>query len=264
MKTNYHTHSTFCDGRDTPEDMVRAAIAKGFDELGISSHSEMLKDPTAYVAEIRRLAAKYRGRIRILCGIEADWPCPLDLSPYDYVIGSVHFLPGPSGARLPIDHSPEVLSGLLRDAFGGDGAALVRSYFATEREMVAAGRFDIVGHPDLVRKFNAKHPFFDEGATWYREELERTADAIAASGKIVEINTGAISRGWMDDAYPSSAFRDLLRARGVRFILSADAHSAEALDCAFDRFGAAEPALNAASPLGMSLARGKIWYNHPT
>ncbi len=68
----------------------------------------------------------------------------------------------------------------------------------------------------------------------------------------------------MDDAYPSSAFRDLLRARGVRFILSADAHSAEALDCAFDRFGAAEPTLDAASPLGMSLARGKIWYNHQT
>lgn len=252
MKTNYHTHSTFCDGRDTPEDMVRAAIAKGFDELGFSSHSEMLRDPSAYVAEIRALAAKYRGRIRILCGLEADWPCPLDLSPYDYVIGSVHFLPGPSGARLAIDHSPEMLAAILREHFGGDGAALVRAYFATERDMLAHGRFDIVGHPDLVRKFNAKHPFFDEGATWYRDELERTAGAIAASGKVVEINTGAISRGWMDDAYPSPLFRRLLRARGVRFILSADAHASDALDCAFDRFGAAEP--SRADALAMPLA----------
>jgi len=240
MKTNYHTHTTFCDGRDTPEAVVRAAIAKGFSAIGFSSHSEMLKDPAAYVAEIRRLEAEYRGKIRVLCGIEADWPCPLDLSPYDYAIGSVHFLPGADGGRLPIDESPETLERIRRETFGGDGGALVRAYFAAEREMVAAGAFTFVGHPDLVRKFNAKRPYFDEGAAWYREELEKTADAIAACGKPVEVNTGAISRGWMDDAYPSAEFRALLRARGVPFVLSSDAHAAETIDCAFDRFGTAE------------------------
>ena len=242
MKANFHTHSTFCDGRDTPEAMVRAAIEKGFDTLGFSSHSEMLRDPAAYVAEIRALAARYRGEIRVLCGLEADWPCSLDLSPYDYVIGSVHFVPTPSGTRLAVDASPEILEAGLRDHFGGDAAAFVRAYFATEREMLAHGRFDLVGHPDLVRKFNVRHPYFDEGAAWYRDELERTADAIAACGRPVEINTGAISRGWLDEAYPSPAFRGLLRARGVRFVLSSDAHSCEALDCAFARFAAeAEP-----------------------
>ena len=137
------------------------------------------------------------------------------------------------------------LGGWLGSLFGGPlgavlGAALVRAYFSAAREMLAAGRFDVVGHPDLVRKFNARHPFFDEGAAWYRDELERTADAIAACGKPVEVNTGAIARGWLDDAYPSPAFRRLLRERGVRFVLSSDAHSAEALDCAFDRFATAE------------------------
>lgn len=242
MKANFHTHSTFCDGRDTPEAMVRAAIEKGFDTLGFSSHSEMLHDPAAYVAEIRTLAARYRGEIRILCGLEADWPCPLDLSPYDYVIGSVHFVPTPSGARLAVDNTPEILAAGIRDHFGGDAVAFVRAYFATEREMLVHGRFDLVGHPDLVRKFNVRHPYFNEGEAWYRDELERTADAIAACGRPVEINTGAISRGWLDDAYPSSMFRELLRARGVRFILSSDAHSCAALDCAFARFAAeAEP-----------------------
>ena len=91
-----------------------------------------------------------------------------------------------------------------------------------------------------MRKFNAKHPYFDEGVAWYLKELTTTADAVAASGKIAEVNTGAISRGWLDDAYPSPAFRKLLRERGVRFILSADAHSADAIDCAFDRFGDSE------------------------
>ena len=67
-----------------------------------------------------------------------------------------------------------------------------------------------------------------------------TADVIASSGKIVEVNTGAISRGWMDDAYPSPTFRSLLRARGVKFILSSDAHFCEGIDCAFDRLGDVE------------------------
>jgi histidinol-phosphatase (PHP family) len=106
--------------------------------------------------------------------------------------------------------------------------------------MVAQFDFDIVGHLDLVRKFNVKAPYFDEEAAWYRAELVATADAVAASGKIAEVNTGAISRGWLDDAYPSAFFRQLLRERGVRFVLSADAHAADAVDCAFDRFGAAE------------------------
>ena len=240
MKTNFHTHSTFCDGRDTPDAMVRAALEKGFDVLGFSSHSEMLRDPSAYRDEIRALAKRYLGRIEIRCGIEADWPCPLDLAPYDYVIGSVHFVPLASGGRLAFDQAPEILKNGIRDHFGGDARAFVRTYFAIEREMLAAGRFDIVGHPDLVRKFNAKHPFFDENADWYRAELEKTADAIAATGRPVEINTGAISRGWLDEAYPSPEFRALLRTRGVRFILSADAHAAEALDCAFDRFADAD------------------------
>ena len=56
----------------------------------------------------------------------------------------------------------------------------------------------------------------------------------------MEVNTGGIARGWIDDAYPSPFFRSLLRERGVRFILSSDAHSAAAIDCAFDRFAAAE------------------------
>ena len=106
--------------------------------------------------------------------------------------------------------------------------------------MAAGCDFDVIGHPDLVRKFNGRLKSFDETAPWYEEELEKTAAAFAASGRLVEVNTGAIARGWMDDAYPSAAFRARLRAHGVKFILSADAHSVAALDCAFDRFADAE------------------------
>ncbi|MBR1587799.1 MAG: histidinol-phosphatase [Kiritimatiellae bacterium] len=257
MKTNYHMHTVWCDGKDAPETMVGAALEKGFSAIGFSSHALLpASDPwtlrpdnvDAYVADIRALAWKYRDRIEILCGIEADFiagKARPDRSVYarqglDYLIGSVHEVVAPGGARVPVDHKPELLADGIARQFGGDAQAFVRSYFAAQREMAATCDFDIIGHPDLVRKFNGSLRYFDEMADWYREELRLTADAFAASGKIVEVNTGGISRGWLDDAYPSPHFRQLLRERGVRFILSSDAHSASAIDCAFDRFAAAE------------------------
>ena len=184
----------------------------------------------------------------MLCGVEADYIpglCTPDRRIYapvapDYLIGSVHYVLAPDGARACVDESPEFFARDVREHFNGSAEAFVRAYFAAQREMAEKFDFDVIGHPDLIRKFNGRLGYLDEAAPWYREELERTADAFAASGKIVEVNTGAISRGWMDDVYPSADFRAMLRARGVRFILSSDAHSAPALDCAFDRFGAAE------------------------
>ena len=257
MKTNYHTHTRWCDGKDDPETMIRAAIGKKFDVLGFSSHSAYPDDeactvPAAklscYFADIRALAEKYEGRIRLLCGVEADYipgatdPDRARYAPFspDYIIGSIHYVIAPNGMRVPVDHTPKLLSDGVAAHFNGDVKAYIRAYFAQEREMVSHFSFDIVGHPDLVRKFNAKHPYFDESASWYQDELSLTADAIAKSGKLVEVNTGAISRGWMLDAYPSALFRTMLRERGVRFILSSDSHSADTLDCAFDRFGSSE------------------------
>ena len=172
---------------------------------------------------------------------EAELAKPWNRVPgeYDYAIGSCHFITAPDGGFFAFDHSPGILADGIRDHFGGDAVAFVKAYFALVRSTLGMD-FDVVGHPDLVRKFNKKHPFFDESAGWYREEVEKTADAIAASGKIVELNTGAISRGWLDDAYPAPEFRAMLRERGVKFILSSDAHSADAIDCAFDRFAGEE------------------------
>ena len=258
VKANYHTHSTWCDGKDSPRKVVEAAIEKGFDEIGFSSHAMLPEDDTdwvltpekapRYAAEIRSLAAEFADRIRVRLGVEADYvPGGADpdrktyaaIAP-EYVIGSIHFVVAPDGARVPVDHTPELLATGLRDHFGGDVKAYIRTYFAQQRDMVGKFDFDVVGHLDLVRKFNVRHPYFDESADWYRDELVKTADAVAASGKIAEVNTGAIARGWLDDAYPSPAFRALLRERGVRFVLSADAHAADAVDCAFDRFEGAE------------------------
>ena len=258
VRANYHTHTTWCDGWDSPEAVILSAIAKGFDAIGFSSHA-MLPDNSIdwvltpekamrYAEEIRGLARKYAGRIDVLCGVEADF-IPGDANPDrktysaispDYIIGSVHFVKAPDGALVCVDNTPEDLARGITLHFGGSAESYIHAYFSQVCEMVSSFDFDVVGHLDLVRKFNVRHPYFDEAASWYLAELERTADAVAMSGKIVEVNTGAISRGWLDDAYPSGGFRALLRERGVKFVLSSDSHFAEAIDCEFDRFGGCE------------------------
>jgi len=258
MKTNYHTHTTWCDGKDTPRKVIQAAIAKGFGTIGFSSHAMLPESDTdwvltpekalRYAREIRQLAVEFKDQIRVLCGVEADYVANganpdratyASMSP-DYIIGSVHFVVAEDGTRVPVDHTPELLSEGIRDHFGGSAEAFVRAYYRQQREMVQNFDFDVVGHLDLVRKFNVKRPYFDESADWYREEIGKTASVVAKSGKLAEVNTGAISRGWLDDAYPSAEFRDMLRERGVKFILSSDAPTADAIDGSFDRFERAE------------------------
>ncbi len=256
-KTNYHTHTTWCDGRNAPEEMIRAALERGFTALGFSSHARLPdnvpgnltpESAVRYAADIRALATRYAPRIRILLGVEADYIAGVTAPTraryghlgLDYLIGSVHYVPAPDGALVCVDDTPDALRDGIRDHFDGDTRGFLRGYFAANRDMATSCDCTIIGHPDLVRKFNGTLRYFSEDDPVYRDELAHTAEVFAASGKIVEVNTGGIARGWMDDAYPSAAFRDLLRARGCRFILSSDAHSPNGLDCAFDRFAHAE------------------------
>lgn len=253
---SYHVHTRWCDGKESPEEVVLAAVRLGMTDLGFSAHgawpfaTEWHLKPSsyvAYVAEIRELQRKFRGDIRLACGFEADYLPGITYPDYgiyapfapDYLIGSVHYVSPPDTGILAPPWSvdaptSEVASGLER-CFRGDGTAAVRRYWELLREMVKACDFDVVGHLDLPRKRNGELRFFDETAPWYRRELETTLDAVAEAGKIVEVNTGAISRGAMDDLYPSAEALAGLADRGVRIALNSDAHSAQDLTSAYDR-----------------------------
>lgn len=251
-RANFHTHSLFCDGKNSPEEMVKAALERGLKALGFSSHAsfpielegnlpnERYQD---YLDEIKRLRSKYEGQIPIYCGFEADYLSGVtepDSGRYarfspDFLIGSIHFLPrNQPGSRFAIDGSAEELAQGLHEVFHDDAQALIHAYFSLEREMIQKYDFPIIGHSDLFRKRNGVLHFFNEADTWYKDELEETADVIQASGKIVEINTGGMARGAINDTYPSLDYLRILCNRKVPFILSADAHAAQAIDYAFD------------------------------
>ena len=97
---NLHTHSKYCDGRDTPEEMIAFALSKGFDSIGFSGHSYMHFSPSysmsiegteEYKREIISLKKKYAGQIDIFLGLEFEMYSETELSDYEYLIGSLHY-----------------------------------------------------------------------------------------------------------------------------------------------------------------------------
>ncbi len=240
-----HMHTVFSDGRDTPEEMVREAIRKGLETVGISDHSTgdpcgmTHEDRAAYKAEIARLKEKYAGQIRVLCGLERDFLTD-DFTEYDYTIGSVHWLPMPDGHRVSIDWTAEKLREGAEKYFGGDMYALAEAYYAAEARVVEVTKCDIIGHFDLVTKFIEQDPAFDLHHPRYVKAWQAAADRLLETGKPFEVNTGAMSRGYRTSPYPSEEIRQYLLSRGGRLLLSSDAHAKENIAFGFERFDETE------------------------
>ncbi len=240
LKTNYHTHSTFCDGKDTPEETVLAAIEKGFDVIGFSGHGYipdctycMSKEGTEqYVREINRLKAAYREKIKVLCGIEADIRTEFRREKFDYVIGSVHDVEI-GGVFYPVDSSPEHFKRAI-EAFDGDVYAFIENYYDRVKRVVKVTGADIIGHFDLVTKFNENGEYFSESDERYTRAMLSALDALIEEDVPFEINTGAMARGWRSAPYPALPIIERIFERGGRFVLTSDCHDRTKLDFGFD------------------------------
>ncbi len=238
-----HTHTIFCDGKDTQEAMVQAAIAKGFDVLGFSGHSYApfdlpccmkQEEIAAYRQGIEELDRAYKGQIKLMCGIEQDFysPEPAVGKGYDYIIGSVHYL-YVNGCYLPIDLSRSSLQNTANEHFGGDFYRLIRCYYETLSQIKSKTGCDIVGHLDLVEKFNEGDALFSTDDYRYRRALVDAIDALLEQNVIFEINTGAVSRGYRRLPYPSPyALRRIAEKRG-RVMINSDAHRKENIGAEF-------------------------------
>lgn len=246
IRGDFHVHTTFCDGSASPEEMVRAALEQGMDAIGFSGHSHtgfdeswcMSADGTrAYRAEIARLKTAYAGRIAVYCGVEQDMCSDAPTAGYDYVIGSVHYLAA-DGAFLPVDESAWHQTDAAARHFGGDIYAYAEAYYRRLARVQETTGCGVIGHFDLIAKFNEGGALFDERNPRYVAAWQAAADALLASGAVFEINTGAIARGRRSVPYPAPPILDYLIARGARFLLSGDAHRADGLCFGFDTWGA--------------------------
>ena len=238
-----HMHSVFSDGAHTPEEMAEEGLRRGLTMIGLSEHSFVETDDSSmlpeneekYRREMERLKRKYAGKIEIRCGLERDYLSEVR-GTYDYVIGSVHWLLMADGHRLSVDWTPERLEEDCSKYFAGDWYALAEAYYEKEADVARRTGCDIIGHFDLVSKFNEKQGWFDEQHPRYVSAWQKAADELLRTGKPFEINTGAISRGYRTDAYPARPIREYIRQRGGRLILSSDAHRKENIAFAFERF----------------------------
>lgn len=246
IKSNCHTHTTFCDGKNSAEEMTLAAIKAGFVSLGFSGHSPMYYEAdwtmtkenlSDYIRDVRRVKEKYKDKIDILCGIELDSDYA-DVNPedFDYVIASVHQLHG-KGKIYSVDLSPEKLTECVNEVFGGDWNKMAETYFNNLADFAVSGDFDIVGHFDLITKFNGKMPLFDEENEVYKTSAVKALDKILDNkpDMLFEVNTGAMYRKGNSKPYPAEFMLRHINKRGGLITITSDSHCCESIDFAFDK-----------------------------
>ena len=244
MLSDFHVHTKYSDGRDDPESVVLYALDKGCDKLGFSDHSYTFfdqsycmksRDIPKYRKEINDLKEKYKDKIAIFLGIEQDFYSKKSPKNYDYAIGSVHYL-RVGGKYYEIDGNKETFVKTVQDAFGGDYISACEKYFDTIRKFAGRDRISIIGHFDVVSKFNGDGSLFDESDPRYVKAYKKAAKALVKAGKIFEINTSGYRKKRRSDVYPAKPIRDYIKSLGGKFILSSDSHKKEDLFFAFDEF----------------------------
>ena len=240
-KCNFHTHTCFSDGVDTPEVMVEEAIRRGMFALGFTDHSYTLFDLhpcplqenlSLVRQEVLRLKELYRDQIRIFCGIEQDTFSEMPTEPYDYLIGSVHYVLK-DGVYYSVDRSKEVFVKNVQEGFGGSFYRFASAYYEEVARSVDKTNCQIIGHFGLMEKFNEGDSLFSTEDYRYRRVMIDALDELLKKDVVFEINTGAMSRGHRSIPYPPPyVLRRIAEKRGM-IVLNADAHRKENLTYAF-------------------------------
>ena len=251
FKTNYHSHSEFCDGTGKLEDYVKSAIERKFDLFGFSGHAPLpfkndwtipQNDLPAYLEETKRLKAVYKNDIDLKIGLEVDY-IENTMSPsdqyyrdlgLDYIIGSIHLLPDTStGKYLGVEYLKSEMEQLINDTFKGDARLLVKEYYRLVRGMAEYGNFDIIGHLDVVKKTNIDSIYFTETEEWYKAEIDTTLECIADNKQILEVNTSQILNN-PARIYPSPWILQKAKNHSIPIMLNSDAHRPDRIDNYFE------------------------------
>ncbi len=240
IRYNYHTHTTFSDGKNTPEEMIEAAIGKGFHSIGISDHAYTEFDPSwsilqmeDYLKALWELKEKYAGIINVYVGLEQDVLAVDVPERIDYYIGSVHWIEK-GGHYIELDNNASLLQNAIRDYYGGDADGLAEDYFDLVASYADDPNVAFIGHFDLITKFDEKYPPLFSPTPRYTAAWKNAAAKLVEAGKIFEINTGGMARGYRTSPYPCAEILQFLGENGAKVLVSSDSHKADSLDFAFD------------------------------
>ncbi len=229
-RIDLHTHTSYCDGNDTPAEFVAEAYRRGFDAIGLTGHSYVdfdtccmtLDGTKQYRQEVNALKKQYKGKMNIFLGLEQDYYSPKYDSGYDYIIGSIHYI-YKDGEYISVDLNPETLDERICRYFDGDFDNLAEEYFRLASDVVNKTDCDIIGHIDLVSKFieiNPK-PITDR----YKTAALNCVKALIPYGKPFEINVGAITRGYRTSPYPAEFILKEINRLGGKIVINGDCHN---------------------------------------
>jgi histidinol-phosphatase (PHP family) len=228
MLLDYHMHTRLTDGVGEPRDYARVALARGLAEIGCSDHAPLRDRETdwtmkkadlpAYVELVRVAQREYAGRLPVKLGLEVDyvpghedWVRELAaLHPWDFLLGSVHYL-----GDWPVDRSAE-------DWRGQDVIERWRQYFDLWAQAARSGLFDSLAHPDLPKKFGFRPVAFD-----YRPALT----AVVEAGCAIEISTAGLRKPCRE-IYPALEFLRTARQFDIPVTFGSDAHLPD--DCGLE------------------------------
>ena len=239
MLANFHTHTTFCDGKNTPEEIVLYSIENGFDAIGFSGHGftpydlrYCMKDTLGYIKEIKRLKEKYKDKIQIYLGVEEDAYCPANRADFDYIIGSCHYY-CVDGQYYPVDSNYEYFKKCLA-LFNSDPVQMAHAYYKPFCEYISNRKPDIIGHFDLLTKFDELDVSLFLDNEVYHKTAEDYIRYAAKSGCFFEVNTGAISRKYRSLPYPYTNLLHILKKEGSGLVITSDSHTIETLTFGFE------------------------------
>jgi histidinol-phosphatase (PHP family) len=230
-------HTPLC-GHATgePEAYCRHALQVGLEEIGFSDHAPLvayydpsvtmsLNDLPRYYRMIEDVRARFADRLRVKIGLEADYipgyedqtKAILQDYPYDYVIGSVHFI-----RDWGFDNPAEMDGWKQRNIDD-----VYQTYYTLLQRSAQSGLFDIMGHVDLVKKFGHRP------TTELKELVWQTARVFKACGVAIEINTAGLRKP-VKEIYPAADLLAIYCETGVPLTFGSDAHKPEEVGCDFD------------------------------
>ncbi len=239
IPADYHIHTSRCGhAQGDVWQYVDSAVKKGFSEIGFADHAPMYwlpaseRDPEIamqdwelgeYISEVQEVATT-NPHLTIRVGIELDYilgyekdaMAVLKDRPFDYVIGSVHFIDGWS-----FDHPAYIDEYKHRNI-----DEIYRRYFNLLSQAALSGMFDIMAHPDLIKKFG----YYPN--VCLEDFYHQAARSFAAGGVSVEVNTAGL-RWNSKEIYPSLQFLKICHEEGVTASVGSDAHSPEQVGFAF-------------------------------
>ena len=237
-----HTHTYFCDGANSPEDLVLSAIKKGVSVLGIVAHSYTYFDESyclkldrydEFKAEVRKVGEKYKDKIKVLVGIEQDYYSSAKPVGFDFIIGSVHYLK--VGEKFyPVDENEELTKKAIDEGFNGDALAYAEEYYRTISDVINKTGADVIGHFDIIAKEKAGGKFIDTTSIRYKNAVDSAIDKLIKTGKIFEINTSRIYKNLSNEPYPTTLIIKKIIEKKGKVIFSSDAHNTNMIAYKFE------------------------------